>query len=365
MSSAPQYRVEVWSGLGSGFSPGVLVADFQNAKNVGWAAYLNDVPEAFFTVNQDDKKISLLRSYRKTAHVKIYRNADLVFAGPMGEWQANETDVIVYAYGYLAKAYSLLSPWNVLYSSSQVDTIISAEWAAIKALTSSPLSWVTTGTVEAPVTLSGGSTKIVLPAYRIFYKRFLQTCRELAAFSIGDTNNAVVFEITPSGTFNFWKNKGVDTTTIWEWGDHAVAGFDDSNLPILRRNELLGVGHDANSGVLFADKLSSSDAAAVGLAQEPVFYAWVRDSVEMTRVTDHRAAAGLRDQQDLGIRLFANSVIPPGATGAAFNLADRVHVKIDRGLTSIDSMQMVTGVQTLFINHQERVRALVRSPLEP
>lgn len=345
---------------GSGFGPGALIAEFKRAVNIGWADYLNDVPEAFFTVSQDDPKVSLLRTYKNKAHVRIYRDTDLVWAGVLGEWQATERDVLIYCYGYLALLHLLLSDWNVAYTNAQVNTIVSDAWTRAKTtLTSSLVGWVTTGTIEATVTTSGGGTAIVLPTYRMFYKRTLQLLREMASFSIGNTTNTVVFEITPAGTFNFWKNRGTDTSIVWEYGK-AIKGFSDSSVPILRRNDLFAVGINPNDVTLKTEIADAADITTNGRRMEPTFFTWVRDSLELDRVAKLRAKKALRDDIDLGIEFYPNQIIPAGATGAGWRLSDRVTIKIDRGITSVSALRMIMGQQVLVIRGDERVRVLAQ-----
>jgi hypothetical protein len=358
---APRYKVQVWDMSGSGFGPGALAAEFNDAVNLGWADYLNDVPEAFFTLSQDDPKVSVLRDVRDNAHIKIYRDSDLVWGGFMGEWEANERDVIVYGYGYLALLYLYLTDWNTAYTNAQVDDIVDEQWTRAKTtLTSSLLEWVTTGTIEAPVTTTGGATPIVLPTYRVFYKRILHVMKEMAAISIGPTSNVVVFEITPSGTFNFWKDRGSDLDLVWRYGNRGVKGFSESNVPILRRNHTLAVGVNPNDVLLKQSKEFASDIAAKGRRMEPIFFSWVRDSDELERVMNRRAALAVRTDVDLPLEFYANEVVPPGATGAGWALADRVNVRVGRGVTNISTRQMVSGVQVLYVRGSEHVRALMQ-----
>lgn len=356
----PHYRVQVWDMTGANFGPGNLLAEFEKAKNVGWADYLLDVPEAFFTINQDDPKILKLRGYKDNAHVRIYRNNDLVWGGFLGEWDANATDTIFYAYGYVAALYLLVSGWNTAYTNAQVNTIVSDAWTLAKTgYTSSLLGWVTTGTIETPVTTSGGGVAIVLPTYRMFYKRLLFLMREMAAFSIGDTTNTVMFEITPSGTFNFWKNRGVDANVRFEYGDGRIAGFSDSTTPILRRNDILAVGINPGDALLKQEVADAADILAKGRRMEPIFFSWVRDSTELDRVSKLRAAKAKRDVVDLSLRFFPNKVLPPGATGAPYKLSDRVTAKVNRGITNLDARYLVQGAQVFWVRNQERVRLML------
>lgn len=357
----PTYRVLVYDMAGANFAKGNLIAEFENAKNVGWADYLNDVPEGFFTVNQDDRKLAALRPHKDNAHILIYRDDDLVHAGMMGEWQANARDVIIYSYGYLAALYLLLTDWALSYTNAQIGTIVSDAWTRAKTtLSSSLVGWCSTGTVQSPVTTSGGATPIVLPTYKAFYKRILFLLREMAALGRGNTTNNVVFEITPSGVFNFWKDKGVDRPIIWRYGDGVVRDFDEDMATIYRRNDLMAVGANPNNVLLRQEESDPADILARGRRMDTVYFSWVRDSTEMGRALDFRFSLAKRDSTDTTIHFYANKLIPAGATGAQFALADSVHVKVDRGLTNLDGLFQVVGQQVFWVQGQERVRAIVQ-----
>lgn len=358
MNTAPKYRVEVWSFAASTFAPSVLLAQFENAKNVGWSSWLNEVSSAFFTIDKDDPKLAAIRGYKGKAHVRIYRGSDLVWAGWWLEHDANKRDVILYAYSYLAGLFWLCSDWGTEWTSQQINTIVSDLWTRAKTtLTNSMLNWITTGTIEAPVTTSGGATPIVLPFYTVFHKKILLVFQEMAALGASDTTNAVWFEITPAGTFNFWKNRQTDqANTVWRYGDGIVSGYQDLTLHSSYRNDLLGVGASPNDPTLRYQS-TGSQLATYGRRQAPVFFSYVRDATELERATKLRRALAERADIALGLDFFPNAVIPPGATGAGFNLADRVKAQVDDGLTSIDAYFRVVGAQVLWLRGQEYVRA--------
>lgn len=354
------YRIQAWDTSGTGFGPGVQIAEFSKAKNLGWADYLNDVPEAFFTLSQDDPQIQRLRTYRDKTIFKIYRDSDNVWSGPMGEWDANERDAVFYGYGYLSYFHKLASAWNVSYASAQINTIINDAWTyATSTLTNSPAAWLTLGTVQAPVTTSGGAVAIVLPTYKLFWKRILFLFHEMAALAVGNTTNQPVFEVTPSGTFNFWKNLGQDRAISWEYGDGRVSGFSESAVPILKRSEVLAAGNNPNDTLLRTDIDDAVLGAAIGRGQEPMFFSWVRDGTELDKVAQYRASMLKRDVSDLMLQFHPNSLVPFRATGAGFVLGDRANVKIDRGITNIDAKYMIRGQQVYVIRESERVNLLI------
>lgn len=358
--SQPRYRIQAWDNTGFGFGPGDLIAEFQLGKNLGYADYLNDVPESFFTLSQDDPKVALLAPWRDKAHLKIYRDSDLVWAGILGEWDANERDVIIYGYGYLALFYLLVTDWNVAYTTAQINTIVEDAFDYVATtLTDSPAEWIAKGTIEAPVTTSGGSTAISLPSYRMFWKRALFLFREMAALAVGNTTNTPVFEVTPTGTFNFWKNLGQDRDITWEYGDSRVSGFNENVVPILKRTEVLAAGNNPNDALLRSDVEDSTLRAAIGRRMEPMFFSWVRDGTELDRASNFRLSMLKRDVVDLMLQFHPGSVIPPGATGAGFVNGDRVNVKVARGITDVDGQYLVRGYQTLVIRGSERVNVLL------
>lgn len=363
---APQYRVQVFA-FGASYGIGTLLAEFERAKNIGYADTLNDVPEAFFTIDQDDPKLPAVRGYEGKAHVRILRGEDVVWSGWMGmEHDANERDVIFTCYGYLAGLYFLVSDWNVQYTNAQVNTIVSDAWTRAKTtIPNSPLAFVTTGTIEAPVTTSGGATPLVLPKYSLFYKRLLFVLREMAALSISDTTNTVVFEITHAAapTFNFWKNRGiVRPDVVWAYGDRIVSGFRDYQMPIYRRNDLLAVGSAPNNTLLRYEWTAAGDVAAYGTRQEPLYFQYVRDQTELQRVTGLRGALAQRVTPDLTLRFYPNAVIPPNATGAGFRMSDQARVRISRGATSIDANFLITGYRVLYVRGNEYLRVSLQQP---
>lgn len=352
------YRVQVYANNAS-FGPGTLLAEFGNARNIGFADYLNDVPEAFFTLDQDDPKITLLRTYQNKAHVKIYRGDDLVWAGVLGEYDASFKDAVFYAYGHLSGLHLLVSDWNMTWSNTQIDTIASDLWTLAKTTrTSSRVGWVSTGTIQAPVTTTAGATAIVLPTYKLYYKKVLSAFRELAVLSIGDTANTVVFEITPSGTFNFWKNRGTSSGLSFLMGGRYVKDFVEQSSPIFRRNDLFGIGVSPSSVTLRTNASNSSDITTYGRAQDSIFFSWVRDSDELTRILNARLARSVRTQFDVALALHPDTILPPYATGSGYRLSDTAYLEINRGITNIAQNLMISGYQCIVAGGQERMRLL-------
>lgn len=436
----PKYRVIVRD-FGANFGPGNVIAEFENAKNIGWGTYLNDVPEAYFTINQEDPKLQLIRGYEGKSHVQIYRDSDLVFGGWLMEHDATAEDAVFYCYGYLGGLFWLHTDWDQKWPLStitkkaksgttvtlttsedhgmiagdkifielngtdaefpegaqtvlaapttttftyttgtsatvaettltgvnrvqfQVVQIINDLWTRAKTtLANSNMAWVTTGTIEAPVTESDGAIPLALPDYKTYYKRILFVFKDLAAFSVSDTTNIVSFEVTPSGTFNFWKDRGVDRTSTvqFRYGDNKISSFGDTSQPVEYRNTIIAAGSQPFE---ITGRTTSEDATGqteYGRREETIYLQYVRTDTELQRIADLRLSRAKRILPTIYLNTHLNSFTPPGATGAAFNIGDTVKVDIDWGITNVDGPYLVTGVKVIVQRGTERVRLLLQ-----
>ena len=370
MDASRRYRVIVHKPSGSTFAVGDVLAEFENVKNIGYAEYLNDVGEAFFTLNQDDAKLDGVRTYEGTAHVKILRNGETVWRGILSEHEATADDVVFYAYGYEGPLFWLQTDWNQTWKNAQIDTIVSALWTRAKTdLTYSQLGFATTGTIQAPVTTSGGSTAIVLPLYKAYYKRILFALKELTAISTSDTTNVCFFETTYTNTatdnavtFNFWKNRSTDRAIVLEYGVN-VRNFEERYVPIMGRNDILGVGSGARNQlyrVRDTQQTGTFGYESFGRRQEPVYLSWVRDEDDLTRVIALRAARALRSDVDVSLYMVPDALRPWRATSSGYALGDRVRVRIDKGVTQIDKLMMVVGEQVFATRGHEVVIPLMQ-----
>ena len=359
--TTPQYRVQVFS-FDATFGIGSLLVEFENVKNIGWAIYLNDVPEAYFTINQDDPKIARLVGLVGKCHLRIYRGDDLVWTGLLMDADESSRDVVFYAYGYVAALYWLVSDWNQVFTNQTVGSIASTLWTRAKSvITYSNLAFVATGTIQNPATTSGGTTDIVLPNYQLYRKRILFALQELAALSISDTSNSVVFEITHSltPTFNLWKNRGVVAPVRWQYGG-VIADYHHPVSQVWRRNDVYILGADPHVTLLRLEVESVPDEQAWGRRQEPIFLTWVRDQTEMTRTGNLRLKQALRPDVQLSVDLVPNGVIPPGATGALFKLSDSIPIYINRGLTQVNANYRVVGVRVSRADGPEQMTAMLQ-----
>jgi hypothetical protein len=361
MFDNPEYRILIRKFVGPNeYGPGDLLLEVTDWYNIGWANYVNDVPEAYFTILQKegDRAYDLLRQYEGKAHVEIRRNGDLVWRGWLMESDATDRDVVFYCYGYLAGLYWSATGWASTFTNARIGDMMEVTWDGtvakeINGNSVSMLNWVGKGVMQDPVTTTGGSTPIVLPTYKSHHKRVLFMMRELAAIAMSDTQNTVVFEITADEApeFRIYKDRSVDRPNIvYEWGDDQMAGFRVLRAPVHRRTRLYGVGSNPqNLALRYTWTEGDVMLANHGLREEAMYLAWVRDQEELNRVVKLRAQRARRIDNDVMVRFYPNSVQPPHyydpVVKGGFNLADRVQVKIDEGITYMNTWMHALGAQ--------------------
>lgn len=352
------------------FGIGNLIADLHQVKNIGYADSANEVPEFFFTVDQDDPDLPLLADYLGRCHIRILRNGRTVAEGWLMESDEQDDDVVFYGYGYLAALYWLLSDWKDEHISKSVSAIVQSLWYRAKSgLTQSPLGFVATGALEGAYPATGSTAgQIELAHYALFYKRLLFAMQELAALGASDTTNNVIFEIAhgdDAPVFNFWANKGLNRANVrLTYGDGAeIIGFKRERTPVFHRNDIKAVGSLAYNALA---RTSSTDDVAIstyGRRQEPLYLAWVRDQTELERVVNFRKKFALREETNLTLRLRPGAIVPPGGYGAQVEKGDRVKVEIDRGITQIDNYLLLVGWMVVY-DGEEHINLIVRDSRE-
>lgn len=350
---------------GGDFSPGPVIAFIDQPHNLAWSEYINEVGEAFFTISQRDAKAALLSSIEdlinRRVHMEVLRNGEKVWGGWLGEVDENTDDLIIYGYSYLSGFFDLVTAWDTSWTGQTVATIVSDVLNTAKTKADSRVHWITRGNIEAPVTTSGGSTAITMPLYRAPLKRILQVFKEMAAYSISDTTNHVVFEVTPDGYFNLWKHRYAENNNVGTSYPHGyVRSYRRIRRPVSRRSKLYSVGTSPTDVNLQDNESDATLINQMGLSEEPIYFSFIRDSNELDRVTKLRLARAKRVDTQLFLSFYRDTIVPFRATGATYKLGDMVYPKIDNGATVISETQrMVAGQQVVWSGKRENVRLLL------
>lgn len=345
------------------FAPGNTYLVIENATNIGWSEYLNEVSEAYFSMSQEDNKVaSMTGAVDAGYHCLIYRDGVLVWAGWLGEADESLHDVVFTAYAYVSGFYHYVMPWDHEWTGEDAKVIITDAFDEAVAKTKSRVGWMTTGTVQDLWVESGGSTTLALPLYRAPYKRVLTVFREITAYAISDTTNRVKFQVRPSGVFDLFRNDTTRLTDIrWTLGDGMVRNYSRIRLPVDRRNQILGVGSSPKDTTMRSTITKTGDRDAHGLKEEAIYFSWVKNATLLDRVTRIRANRAVRVDTDLFLSFFKDTVIPARATGAMYQIGDEVEVNLSHGATALASdIKIIVGQQVIHAGGNEYVRVLLQ-----
>jgi hypothetical protein len=370
------YRVQVWN-FDSDFSTNNLIAEFENPKNLGYGSYLNDIGEAFFTINQRDAKANIRASEGK-AHLFIIRygegNEDVVWRGIMGEHDAIDEDVIFYAYGYEHYFFTIHTGWKKKWRQTQIAGAdgrpVDYLWTrATTGQNDSPLQWVTKGTLESPWTTDAQDTALVLNRYQVNWKPIHRALKELTAIATSDTRNMCFYEIDfptdptdHSATFNFWRDNSTDQNDLRLEYPNNILDWSDRYTPVLKRNKTFGVGKGPRGQLYryqWGQGKSPFGRLQFGMHSQNLYLSWVRDRAELGRIVKRRTQLGLREDTDVWVRCHPGTVPPWRSTSATWHLGDTVWTKIQHGSTNISKRMYLMGEQVVFANGREYVQPML------
>lgn len=347
------------------FRPGDVIAFIDNPYFLAWTEYVNEVGEAFFSLSQDDPKAVLLADLadlvNRRVHMQIYRNGTIVWGGWLGEIDETSNDVVFYGYSYLSGFYDLLTEWNQEWDGKEVTFIFRDLFDDARNKESSRVHWFSRGTTETLVTTSGGSTALELPKYRASFKRILTAWKELAAYAISDTTNHVIFEITPTGRFNLFKNRKSSVNNVKaSFGHGYVRSFRRIRRPVHRRSVVYGVGSSPTDVNLQTTQESATLLAQMGRSEEPLYFSFVRDATELSRVTLLRKNRAIRVDAELFVSFYRDRIVPfRASSNPDYKLGDLIQVELDHGSASITEEKVVLGQQVVYHRKSENVRLLL------
>jgi hypothetical protein len=351
--------------VGSDYSPGAVIAFIDSPTNLAWSEYINEVGEAFFTISQSDAKAAILADLgdliNRRVHMEVLRNGEKVWGGWLGEIDETTNDVVFYGYSYLSGFYDILTDWNQSYTNQSIADLFTTFLGVALDKDRSRVHWFTQGTIEGAVTTSGGSTSLTLPLYRASYKRVLSAFKELVTYAISDTTNHVIFEVTPDGVFNQWSNRKRTVSDVRvAFGHGQVRSFRRIRRPVHRRTGIRSVGASPTSVNLQGFAEDGTLTALMGRSEEPVFFSFVRDADEVTRVTKLRTERANRVDNDLFLSFYRDSIVPFRATGAPYRLGDLIAPEIDHGVTALTGeSKVIAGQQVVYTGRRENVRLLL------
>lgn len=203
---------------GASNGPGLVRYDLTpDMLNLHWQRSLNLAGACTFTLVRNSTKVADIAPHQD--HVEIWREsvtdtpARLVWQGKVASRDIIAGDTVIRCLDYFSYLQRSRTGWKTLYPTKKIGTeIVSPEWTLAKAAASSPLGFVTTGTIEDPLALDGITPVKTNAKFGLMMFDRLFVFFSLAEMAMVNTTNNVVAEISTgvTPTFNFWKNRSVD-----------------------------------------------------------------------------------------------------------------------------------------------------------
>ena len=365
---AVEYVLELYNSDAS-FGPNTKLGELWGARNCGWSAYDRRPGKAFATVSQLDPLLSSLVPL--TTHVKVWRVAPSgnvnVFSGEFIDYDSTGDDVVLEFFDYLALLSISRSGFKTLYQSKKIGTeIVSPEWVLAKGAASSPLAFVTTGTIEDPLGTDGVTAIKTSAQFGTMDQMRLQLFFDLSEMGRANTVNQVTFGIsrTSPHTFTFLKNAG-SSRDIGLVLNGTVTNY--RHLPNWKayRNDLATVGLNASGGPAEITKTDAVEAAARGLRQDVFTIKTLLGISSAATEADQQQAVAARmlkqatqQQPTILLQLMPGTLEP--FTG--WDLNDRVPIEISNGIDSLTGTRRIVGVQALYTEIGEQL-SLITEPI--
>ena len=363
--SPPEYAIEMFSS-DANFGPGTKIGEIWDARNLGWSSYDRIPGKAFFTVSQLSSFLSLLDPL--LTHIKVWRitpaGATNVYSGVFVDYNSVGDDVIASCFDYLSLLAVSRAGFKTLYPTKKVGTeVASPEWSNAKTATSSPLAFVTTGTIEDPLGTDNVTPITTSAAFGTLDQQRLQLMYDLSEIGRANTIHHTTYGIsrTAPHTFTFSKDKG----TVKDVAFVLNGNVSDYNyLPnwLSYRNDVATIGQDSVGAPTEIVKADAGAAAAKGLRQDvfPIqtllgVSGAATEADQQQAVTARALLKGLQLQPALQLNLLAGSHDPL----SGYDICDKVTVEIGNGKESITEQWRVIGVTAIVTEPGEWIGVIV------
>jgi hypothetical protein len=360
-----EYVAELFDGAGTGRGPGTKLAEVWDARNLGWSRFDRLAGKGFLTLDQVSPFLSLLNPL--VTHVKITRVGSTnveVYTGQFLDYSSTGDDVVCTFFDYLALFGISRAGFRTMYPTKALGTeIAQVEVDAAIAATSSPVGFITRGTIEDPL---GDDDLTVIKTNAQFGtldQMRLQLLYDLSEMGRANTGHHVTFGVSRTSpyTFTFLKDAG----TLSGLGlvlNGTVSDYSFAPNWMRYRNNLASVGLNAAGG---AGEIEKSDAAAVtakGLREDVTALETLLGITGTAVEADQQQAALARKLYDaVNVRSALWVRLVPGAVEpfVGWEIADKATVEISNGIDALTGARRIVGVRGLFRESGEDLSLLL------
>lgn len=340
MAALPKYQFIIKDQSGN-------LYEFERCARRAWDNYENDIGRCRFFIPKNDLKLSTVSvSDTEFSEIRVYRNGDLKWQGMISMVQDTLEGTYVYGETFMAMLSKYYARFAQGYSSSQIDTLLSAEYDNIAARTNNFLSAkITKGTIEAPY-LTGTASPITITR-TLYHENFLDLLKQLmyvarseisASFDQYTVFNISFHETTP--TFSFLRNVGTNKPdVIFELGSEIV----DFSRPLdFRTIENEGRGYAVGAGPTALNSTESNSTSQTSFYRRETvpYYNNVTGQTDLDKRVANRIAENGNPRRDLFLK-FAAGLTPFDG----YAMGDNVIVRLDVGRPDLDEYRRVIGME--------------------
>lgn len=342
MATPPSYQIIVVKVSGE-------ETEFNDAVDIAWEWYENEVGRCRFALAWNDPKLSETSLESDSFNeIRIFRDGVLVWQGFVAYILDGQNETTVYGLTFLETLKWYGVGYNVSYDNDRIGLdIIGPIYDDILLRANDFLGErLTKGTINNPTeTGSVDPKRIDLTTYNESLYAFL---KEMVAVSRSDSPSGAwkqdtVFEVTfdeNTPTFNFWKDVGVDQPDVVYELDSEIVGFDLHYDFRFIFNDITGYGIEDGPKILTSNQVDTTSRGDYYLRE---FYPYF-GSVTSQDETDESVKNTLKVLKDpaqmISIELAAGLVPFDG-----YSMGDNINVRINRGRVDVDEFFRVIGMQ--------------------
>ena len=337
----PRFRVRIYD-MGASRERGSQRAVIDDARDIGCSEYVNQGGEFFMTLPWNhpliDEIVPLERHYRVQRYNDRLAAYQDIFVGLIDDFDANDKEVIVYGSDYLSLLNGSITGSNTSYASATVGAIISAQLSSARAETDSRTAFVAVGSIDA-------TTTTIPLALSSFQSRLEFIASVVDIHTANSSARAQVFlnSRTSVGAFqwDFNQNRGQDRTSIrldyggLVQGFRYIPGFADV------ATHIYGIGVKREGATILYSTQSYLASATYGRIAQPRLYQDIVDQTALDKRSQRDARRAAVVGKRLSLALRSNQLAPYDG----YDLCDSLPVEISRGLTNINSLYTLWGLE--------------------
>lgn len=336
MSQLAPFRVRLWD-IGASRGRGSQVAVIEDAIDVGVSAYANEPGEMFFTLPGNHAQIAeclpLQRHYEVTRLNETTGDYDVVGSGLLEDQDATKDEVVFYGIDYLGLFTKNISAANQSYTGTLIGTIINNQFTDVVNVVD-VFAHYTKGTIDAT---SRTVTVITTFEERLAFWRGLLEILSAG----GSTRPIMTASRSYPVTFDFDDNKGSDKEDVrLEYGG-AILDFRHTLGYSQRATRIRAIGvKREGASVLYSDQTYGAPATFGILYMSGLF----TDLINQAEL-DSKALSALKDAYNRSGNLAMSLAQGYYGPWDGYDLGDSIRVVVERGITSIDELHTVWGME--------------------